>query len=163
MPYNNNPYQTAVPMQNYQNGSYQTAVPMNYTQQVMPNSYTPTPHAGAPYFGDWVDGEDAARVYQFPPNWPNDTPLTLWDINEDVFYVKSKDSFGRPLPIKKARFTWEQPKALLPGQSGHNQYAEDYATKDDLKALESKLLSSLQSQNNRGTTNSGNRNGGHRE
>lgn len=157
-----------MPNSGYQNGSY--SVRPNYQQpgsmqQNQQMSYAPLrQQSSAPKFGDWVDGEEAARVYPFPPDWPVDTPLTLWDINQDVFYVRAKDSFGRPTPLKKARFTWEEPVLSLPGQSGAVPSMEGYATKDDLQAMKNEIIESLRSSQqapSRSAQNqNGNRNGG---
>lgn len=158
----------------YQNGSYGQQPGYNNgnsgyhaqtTQQTPQMSYAqPRPMNTAPQFGDWVDGESAARVYQFPQGWPLETPLTLWDINQDVFYVKMKDSFGRPTPLKKARFVWEDVTPALPGQSGSMQSMEGYATKEDLEHMKNEILDSMRSSQRSAANQNGNRNnGGNRE
>lgn len=153
----------------YQNSSYGQ---QNYRPQILQQnpqmSYIPQRQQSAsPHFGDWVEGEEAARAYPFPPDWPVDTPLTLWDINQDVFYVKAKDSFGRPTPLKAAHFTWMEPRPALPAQSGAMPQLEGYATKDDLQNMKNEIIESLrssqQSQSRSSQPQNGNRNGGNRE
>ena len=159
----------------YQNGSYgqqmMSAPISNAYHPTMPQqnqqmSYAPQRQMNtAPQFGDWVDGLEAAKVYPFPPGWPVETPLTLWDINQDVFYVRMKDSFGRPTPIKKARFIWEDVTPALPGQSG-TASLEGYATKDDLQNMKQELMEAMRSSQQsmrQGQPQNGNRNGGAKE
>lgn len=171
MSYGNNNYQGNTtgwaPQQNMmqpmQNG-YQQPQPMQSGYQQMQNSYAQVPpRSNPPRFGDWVDGEDAARAYQFPPNWPIDTPMTLWDINDDVFYVRAKDEFGRPTPLKKARFVWEQTRGGSSGQSGNFLPSENYATKDDLQNMKNEIMASLRSPAPNRTQQPANQNGGARE
>lgn len=177
--FNNGPNNGYMNNGNYQNGSYtgqpvynnwqnQSGYPAGQPAQQlpMPSYQAPRQQNAAPQFGDWVEGIEAARVYPFPPGWPADVAITLWDINEPVFYAKAKDIYGRPTPLKKARYTWEDTVPALPGQSGAQINLDGYATKEELQAMETRILDSMRSsqQNSVRTNPSQNRNnGGNRE
>ena len=158
--FNNGPNNGYMNNGSYQNGSYTgTAQPIHNnwqnqnvypasqtTQQSQMMSYqTPRQQNAAPQFGDWVDGMEAARVYPFPPGWPPDVAITLWDINEPVFYAKARDIYGRPTPLKKARYTWEDTVPALPGQSGTQINLDGYATKEDLHQMENRIIENMRS------------------
>ena len=77
----------------------------------------------------WVQGEQAAKSYLVAPN----TTVQLWDSEEKVIYLKSADASGMP-SMKILDYT-------IRGDSGAASVisAAEYATKDDLKALEEKI------------------------
>lgn len=87
----------------------------------------------------WVDGEAAARAYQIPASHPVGQPLALWDNNDMVIYLKQVDNFGRPMPLKKLRYTVEPEEQLtaLPG-------SENFVTKEDFKAFTDEIKSMIQ-------------------
>ena len=81
----------------------------NYYQQ--PYTYTPsaapiaplTPNYNAPtqqlnYNNgiNWIQGEAAARAFQVNPGGK----ALLLDLEKDVFYIKSVDTNGMPLPLR---------------------------------------------------------------
>lgn len=130
-------YNTGYPTPNYQNGSY-TVNPYtrpsytNYQQQApMPMNHT----------GDmrWADGEVAARAQPFPQNWPVETPMVIWDTNSNTFYLKSLDSYGRPMPMRIAHFEWveQEQQSLLPGKQN-----DIYVTKEDFEKFKKEIMSS---------------------
>ena len=77
----------------------------------------------------WVQGEQAAKSYLVAPN----TTVQLWDSEEKVIYLKSADASGMP-SMKILDYT-------IRGDANTAQAAPaaEYATKDDLKALEEKI------------------------
>ena len=75
----------------------------------------------------WVQGEQAAKSYLVAPN----TTVQLWDSEEKVIYLKSADASGMP-SMKILDYT-------IRGDVGAQAPAAEYATKDDLKALEEKI------------------------
>lgn len=139
-------YNTGYPTANYQNGSYTAgmynrpsyAAPVPYQQTPMPMNHT----------GDmrWADGEVAARAQPFPQNWPVETPMVIWDTNSNTFYLKSLDSYGRPMPMRIAHFTWveQEQQSLLPGKQNDN-----YVTKEDFEKFKKELMSSRNYSNDR--------------
>ena len=77
----------------------------------------------------WVQGEQAAKSYLVAPN----TTVQLWDSEEKVIYLKSADASGMP-SMKILDYTIRgdaNAQAVVP--------VAEYATKDDLKALEEKI------------------------
>lgn len=131
---------------NYQNGSYGTQgsyYPPRYGTQQVPNYQMPQSGTAGVF---WVEGEAAARAQPFPPNWPLETPFTQWDINENVFYVKALMPNGRPTPLRKAHYSWDNEDIqmmLPPAQSNTAQPAPQYVTKDDLDKMESDIVAKI--------------------
>jgi len=81
----------------------------------------------------WVQGEQAAKSYLVAPN----TTVQLWDSEEKVIYLKSADASGMP-SMKILDYTIRgdaNAQAVVP--------VAEYATKDDLKALEEKIREEL--------------------
>ena len=74
----------------------------------------------------WVQGEEAAKSYLVAPG----ATVQLWDSEEKVIYLKSADVSGMP-SIKVLDYT-------IRGEAEHKP-APEYATKDDIAALESKI------------------------
>ena len=110
----------------YYNGGF----PATY-QQMMPQYQAPVMQAQqqAPQNGlIWVQGEQAAKSYLVAPN----TTVQLWDSEEKVIYLKSADASGMP-SMKVLDYT-------IRGDANTAQApAAEFATKDDLRALEDKI------------------------
>ena len=76
----------------------------------------------------WVQGEQAAKSYLVAPN----STVQLWDREEKVIYLKSADASGMP-SMKILDYT-------IRGDANTVQApAAEFATKDDLRALEDKI------------------------
>ena len=77
---------------------------------------------------NWVQGEQAAKAFLVAPN----TTVQLWDSEEKVIYLKSADASGMP-SMKVLEYTIRgetpEPTPAVP----------EYATKDQLAALEEKI------------------------
>lgn len=108
------------------NPYYPPNYPMAFQQAPQPQ---PQPQGGL----IWVQGEAGAKSYLVAPN----SSVTLWDSEGQTIYLKSADATGMP-SIKVLDYTirgGEQPKedkSLAPDMG-------DYATKDELHALEEKI------------------------
>ena len=76
----------------------------------------------------WVQGEQAAKSYLVAPN----TTVQLWDSEEKVIYLKSADASGMP-SMKILDYT------IRGDANTQAAPVAEYATKDDLKALEEKI------------------------
>ena len=115
----------------YYNGFPATYQPM-FPQYQAPVMQTPQAAQGAANSQQgiiWVQGEQAAKSYLVAPN----TTVQLWDSEEKVIYLKSADASGMP-SMKVLDYTIRgdaNSQAAVP--------AAEYATKDDLKALEEKI------------------------
>ena len=106
----------------YYNGGF----PATYQQMYPPVMQT---QQQAPQNGlIWVQGEQAAKSYLVAPN----STVQLWDSEEKVIYLKSADASGMP-SMKILDYT------IRGGESAQAVPAAEYATKDDLKALEEKI------------------------
>lgn len=80
----------------------------------------------------WVQGEQAAKSYLVAPN----STVQLWDSEEKVIYLKSADASGMP-SMKILDYT------IRGDANTQAAPAAEYATKDDLKALEEKIREEL--------------------
>ena len=106
----------------YYNGGF----PATYQQMYPPVMQT---QQQAPQNGlIWVQGEQAAKSYLVAPN----STVQLWDSEEKVIYLKSADASGMP-SMKILDYT------IRGGESAQAVPTAEYATKDDLKALEEKI------------------------
>ena len=108
----------------YYNGGF----PVTY-QQMAPQYPVMQTQQQAPQNGlIWVQGEQAAKSYLVAPN----STVQLWDSEEKVIYLKSADASGMP-SMKILDYT-------IRGDANTVQApVTEYATKDDLKALEEKI------------------------
>ncbi len=111
--------------------AYYNSFPATY-QPVYPAVQTPvmqTPQQQNQSGLIWVQGEQAAKSYLVAPN----TTVQLWDSEEKVIYLKSADASGMP-SMKILDYT-------IRGDANNQAVAPaaEYATKDDLKALEEKI------------------------
>lgn len=71
----------------------------------------------------WVQGEAAAKSYLIAPN----STVPLWDSEEKVIYLKSADASGMPS------------MRVLDYSIRDEMQKQEYATKDDLKALRDEI------------------------
>ena len=153
--YSNFPSYGAYPQ--YPQNSYQ----QQYSQAVQPQyqqanvSYAPMQNQ--PRLGiEWVDGEVGAKAFQLPAGWPANAPMTLWDTNDTVIYLKSINQMGMPNPLQKVRYTMEeQPRmsaamssqaALPSGEQQQNQTMPDmseYVRKDELQQMKEELKAAI--------------------
>ena len=116
-----NPYQT-VGM-----SGYQTSYGMNHQ---MPMSSNVIP----------VDGEVGAKAYMVPNG--STGPIALWDTNDNVIYMRTFNAAGMPNPLKKLRYTEEEPTPILPpGQSGAAPQVDmsNFVTKEDFEQLRNEI------------------------
>ena len=115
-----------------------------------------------------VDGEVGAKAYMVPNG--STGPIALWDTNDNVIYLRTFNAAGMPNPLKKLRYTEEEPvNALPPGQSGASQSIDtsNFATKEDFESLRNEIRqmnTALQQNSGRGNSvvgmqNNGNQNG----
>ena len=114
----------------YYNGGFPaTYQPMVPQYQFAAQTQQNVPGAANPQQGIiWVQGEQAAKSYLVAPN----STVQLWDSEEKVIYLKSADASGMP-SMKILDYT-------IRGDANTVQApVTEYATKDDLKALEEKI------------------------
>ena len=72
--------------------------PGTYTAPIVPNNHTsaPVPPTQQNTSFIWVQGEAAARAYMVGAG----QSVLLMDSESDVFYIKSADNSGMPLPLR---------------------------------------------------------------
>lgn len=112
-------------MPGYMNPYAQSMYPMNYGgisyQSPVQQSYAQTPASGTPVasniLGYQVDGEVGAKSFPMPNGATG--PVALWDMNDGVFYLRTFNQAGFPMPLERYRFVKEEIANALPaGQSG---------------------------------------------
>ena len=109
---------------------------MAYYNNGFPATYQPLSFQQQPYQAPaqtnngviWVQGEAAAKSYLVAPN----STVKLWDSENKTIYWKSADAAGMPsMKILDYTIRGEAEEKTEPGK--------EYATKDDLTAVESKI------------------------
>lgn len=116
-------YPTYLPQQNY--NAQQYAPQMNGMQQ-MPQPQT----QGAPI---WVQGEAGAKSFLVAPG----QSLILMDSEAEVFYIKSTDASGVPMPLRIFDYK-ERTGAQRPSQAAQTPSVE-YVTRAEFEAFVAKL------------------------
>lgn len=113
------------PMQQVQPQQYQQAIAQSQAQQAQQQQLN---NNGV----NWVQGEAGAKSWLTAPN----TTVMLMDSEADVFYLKSADASGIPLPLRIFDYTERRSNAAKTDVEAPKGKTIDYATKDDLSALQ---------------------------
>lgn len=93
----------------------------------------------------WVQGEAAARSYLVAPN----TTVLLMDSESQVFYLKSTDGSGMPLPLRIFDYTERTAQQNVPQnapqapQSVPDNLDDKYVTRQEYDALQAKYAEIL--------------------
>lgn len=109
----------------------------------------------------WVDGEMAARAYSVPASQPLGQPYPLWDTNDKIIYLKTLDQFGRPMPLIKVRYWFEEQEKLPQNTSGATETTtpavdtSNFVTKSDFDELKNELRKLVNNQNGGNRQNGG--------
>ena len=123
--------------------NYNSYFPQTYTQTpyvysggaVAPSTLTtPNSNQGSNSFINWVQGEAGARSI----NVPAGQTVLLMDSETNVFYVKSSDSSGFPLPLRT--FKYEEVSDVA---DSTDRAPTTYVTKDELDERLAELTSKL--------------------
>lgn len=118
--------------------AYGSMYPMGYnpyysTQQQMPQP-TPQPQNNGII---WVQGEAGAKSYLVAPN----NTVQLWDSESRTIYLKSADASGMP-SMKILDYTIRGENSAQ-NNVQINEQKNDYATHEELTALEDRILEKL--------------------
>lgn len=116
---------------NYYPATYQPYVPVYQQQQ----SYVQQPQQLNNQGVNWVQGEAGAKSWLIAPN----TSVILMDSEANVFYLKSADASGVPLPLRIFDYverSSDTNKAIIEDSKCKTI---DYATKEDLDTLKSQI------------------------
>lgn len=112
--------------QNYFPATYQTMYPQQPQMQTQPQSNSIV----------WVQGEVGARAYPVAPG----NSMILLDSESSVFYLKSTDASGMPMPLRIFDFKERtQQTTQTPLQTTPN--LTEYVRKDELEQLIHDMLS----------------------
>ena len=86
----------------------------------------------------WVQGEAGAKSYLVAPG----QNVQLMDSEAEVFYIKSTDASGVPLPLRIFDYKERTTSAQKPVQAAQNP-GEEYVTRREYDALAAKLADVL--------------------
>lgn len=143
MPYNVNPYDNTP----YYGQSIRS-VPNYYGQPVKPPMPAPQPQSSLDIL--WLT-EEEAKAYPLAPGHS----VLIMDKDSDIFYIKTTDNTGRPLPMKK--FSYTEIKDANEQQSTYPIQAQfdpsEYVTKDELDKKIAELGRRYNGNNKKGDRN----------
>lgn len=91
----------------------------------------------------WVQGEAAARSY---PILTRNTNILLMDSEKDVFYIKSTDSNGMPLPLRAFEYREKSLQDSVPEES--KKESSTYVTKDEFEKRINEITNKLKKTEN---------------
>lgn len=131
---------------NYFPASYQspaTVQPVMTFQQPQPVPQPQVQQQPQPQI-NWCQGEAAARAYLVAPN----QSVMLMDSEQSVFYIKSADASGMPLPLRifdyKERSTQNQ-QVDQPLAQPHEEYITRHELEERLEQLQQLIQAQSQS------------------
>lgn len=104
------------------NNNYNYPFWNGYANQTAPQSQPVVQSNGI----NWVQGEGGAKSYALAPN----QSILLVDSEKDVFYVKTTDSSGMPLPLRIFDF---KERTIAPNKNENNQPPADYITRKEFE------------------------------
>lgn len=124
---------------NYYGGYYPQGAPADTLTQLrnqqqaqpfMPPQQAPQPQSGNSLI--WVQGEGGAKSYLVAPN----TTIMLMDSEDTLFYLKSSDASGMPLPLRRFRYEEIPAETSAGGRTGNaNDPGGKYVTHEELRAI----------------------------
>lgn len=122
----------------YNNGfpiNYQQMYPQyNYSQQTMTPVVQPQLVQAQPTTNDngviWVQGEAGAKSWVVPPG----KSVMLMDSENSVFYIKTTDNSGVPLPLRIFDYTERTAQNTTSAEAAQTVNSQ-YVTKDELKEI----------------------------
>lgn len=120
---------------------YNNYFPQNYPNLTNLYSATPTPVPNSTIPGiNWVQGEAGARAIVVPAG----QKVLLMDSENNVFYVKSSDVSGMPLPLR----TFEYKEVGVEETTDSAPAPTTYVTKEELNSILSDFRESLKEKKN---------------
>lgn len=102
--------------------------PATYQPMYPSQQAAPTPQSGGI---NWVQGESGAKSFLVAPN----TSVMLMDSEDEVFYIKTSDASGMPLPLRvfEYRERGKSPDTAIIPQPSID--LSSYVTKDEFEAF----------------------------
>ena len=83
----------------------------------------------------WVQGESGAKSFMVAPG----QSVLLMDSEAMVFYIKTADASGVPLPLRTFHYTETVPGAVAP-EKAPEEPKPDYVTREEFEARVAELL-----------------------
>ena len=83
----------------------------------------------------WVQGESGAKSFMVAPG----QSVLLMDSEAMVFYIKTADASGVPLPLRVFHYTEAVPGAAVP-EKAPEEPKPDYVTREEFEARVAELL-----------------------
>lgn len=92
---------------------------------------------------NWVQGESAARAYAVAPN----QSVMLMDSDASVFYIKSADASGMPLPLRIFDYTERTQQPVNEPQIQPQQPTQNYITREEFEQRLAEITQSADRKN----------------
>lgn len=86
---------------------------------------------------NWVQGEAGAKSYLVAPN----TTVMLMDSENDVFYLKSTDASGMPMPLRIFDYKERRMPVDAEPRLSRTESHENFVTKDEFESFKEKIES----------------------
>lgn len=112
---------------------YYPQVQAQPTPQNVPQSQMPQPQNNSNGL-IWVQGETGAKSYLVAPN----TTVLLMDSENDVFYLKSTDASGMPMPLRTFAYK-EQKSDDSEANRLQRTNSQDYVTKREFEVFKGQI------------------------
>ena len=116
--------------------AYNNGFPINYQQMYPQYNYIPQQPIiqTQPVTNDngiiWVQGEAGAKSWAVAPG----KSVMLMDSENSVFYIKTTDNSGIPLPLRIFDYTERTQQDIVPAEAAQVTNSQ-YVTKDELKEI----------------------------
>ena len=116
--------------------AYNNGFPVNYQQMYPQYNYIPQQPViqTQPMTNDngiiWVQGEAGAKSWAVAPG----KSVMLMDSENSVFYIKTTDNSGIPLPLRIFDYTERTQQDIAPAEAAQVNNPQ-YVTKDELKEI----------------------------
>jgi len=116
--------------------AYNNGFPINYQQMYPQYNYVPQQPIiqTQPVTNDngiiWVQGEAGAKSWAVAPG----KSVMLMDSENSVFYIKTTDNSGVPLPLRIFDYTERTQQDTAPAEAAQATNSQ-YVTKDELKEI----------------------------
>lgn len=116
--------------------AYNNGFPVNYQQMYPQYNYIPQQPViqTQPTTNDngiiWVQGEAGAKSWAVAPG----KSVMLMDSENSVFYIKTTDNSGIPLPLRIFDYTERTQQDTAPAEAAQPTNSQ-YVTKDELKEI----------------------------
>jgi hypothetical protein len=135
MAYNNYFPTSYQPMQPVYQQPYQQPYQQQYQQQYQAQQQTTSASRSI----NWVQGEEGAKSWQVAPG----ASVLLMDSENPVFFIKSSDASGMPLPLRIFDYTERTQQAQNHAPVAQPEQPQinfsDYVTKNEFEELKAQL------------------------